>query len=298
MVSRRERLATDETLLALAFDWLPGRDQVAFEGAQGAWLRVGRSRREALDLRCVRCGARAAAAVGRYAATLTALDVSGAAFVDDAWLAALPELPRLRSLAARRCERLTAASLPRLDAVPRAAHDGCWRLVDPHPRWSPETILKTQLLALRAFEAAGPPAIAHVFAHAAPKNKAATGPLRRFQRMMVMSYGVMLRASKATFREDADRAVYVPDFDDARDHRRFVVTFEDPCDAGGLGVAFDWHVVRCESDAGDLCWQTAAVVSARVPDGGASSRGAGDEVVYDAADDARCPPRLTAARAP
>jgi hypothetical protein len=137
-------------------------------------------------------------------------------------------------------------------------------------------VLEAQIHALHNFERFGGAAIAFVYDLAAPQNKAATGPVDRFHRMMVLSYGIMLSASRVSYREDAQRTVYIAEVEPAC-HRRFVVRFRSRHPAGPRReMVFDWHIVRCAADDGEPCWLTAAVVAAR------DTREAGAEVVvYD-----------------
>ena len=281
------RFSVDETAIGLVLPWVAGEaDLLAVEAANGTWRDVARGARRRLDLRAARGARGALDALARYGATLTDVDLSGRDFFDDGFVAALPPLPRLRRLAADRCEALTAASAaPLLDRRGvDVSRRGSWRLVAPHPRWAPEDVLEAQIHALHNFERFGGAAIAFVYDLAAPQNKAATGPVERFHRMMVLSYGIMLSASRVSYREDAQRTVYIAEVEPAC-HRRFVVRFRsrhppEPRDpafpAQPRDAVFDWHVVRCAADDGEPCWLTAAVVAAR-----ATHEAGAEVVVYD-----------------
>ncbi|KAH8050521.1 hypothetical protein JL721_11342 [Aureococcus anophagefferens] len=259
------RFSVDETAIGLVLPWVAGEaDLLAVEELNGTWRDVARGARRRLDLRAARGARGALDALARYGATLTDVDLSGATST---------------TASSRRCRRCRACcasprtaarrSRPRRRRRSRPAgrdvsRRGSWRLVAPHPLGAGGRAGSPDPRA--PLERFGGAAIAFVYDLAAPQNKAATGPVDRFHRMMVLSYGIMLSASRVSYREDAQRTVYIAEVEPAC-HRRFVVRFRSrhplAHPAGPPGAVFDWHVVRCAADDGEPCWLTAAVVAAR-----------------------------------
>lgn len=73
---------------------------------------------------------------------------------------------------------------------------GAGLAIHPHAKWSPEEVVRHQLAALRE-SGNGEEGIRQCYQFASPFNRAATGPLARFERMVRSPpYDVMLRAAE------------------------------------------------------------------------------------------------------
>jgi len=119
---------------------------------------------------------------------------------------------------------------------------------DPSPGLSPEDVVRIQVEALQRNDEPAPDAgIEAAFRFASPSNRAATGPLGRFSRMIREGYGDMLgfrRAEYGPMRVEGGRAVQA-------------VTLIQP---DGARSTYAFALSRQEGGPYDGCWMTDGVV--------------------------------------
>lgn len=119
---------------------------------------------------------------------------------------------------------------------------------EPSPDLSPAEVVRIQVEALQHNDDPTPDAgIATAFRFASPSNKAATGPLDRFARMVNgPAYGDML---------DADRAEYAPiAIDGDRAAQRVTLSHDD-----GRRATYVFQLSRQDGGPCDGCWMTDGV---------------------------------------
>lgn len=124
--------------------------------------------------------------------------------------------------------------------------------IDPSPELTPAQVVEIQLGALGANAAWGDDrGIALAFRFASPSNRAATGPLPRFVRMVRGGYGALLdhRESHLGALEVRGNEAAVP-----------VIVI----DAAGERHGFVWFLRRQDGGAEEGCWMTDAVMPVEV----------------------------------
>ena len=106
---------------------------------------------------------------------------------------------------------------------------GCWRVLAPHPRLHPTEVISLQVCALSSHDAhphARFDGIKACYQFAAPANRAFTGPLERFTKMLTSAYQDLLRTRSFALRElDSGALLRAPDEgdDDVVDRRFYLV---------------------------------------------------------------------------
>eukprot|EP00039_Didymoeca_costata_P006925 m.94662 g.94662 ORF g.94662 m.94662 type:complete len:270 (-) comp13455_c0_seq4:167-976(-) len=129
---------------------------------------------------------------------------------------------------------------------------GCWLAVEPGPDVLPEDVVRLQMEALRNDRNCHPAGISACFAFASPDNKAATGPLDRFIRMILLFYQCLL--------DDTCEYRIVPhEFDISSRRRHFLVELSRD---NNPEEAFIWVVVKCHINEREQ-WMTGGVTRAQ-----------------------------------
>lgn len=121
-------------------------------------------------------------------------------------------------------------------------------LIKPDPTITPEEVVSIQLMALQTNDTpATDHGIRQTWAFAHPQNRAMTGPLDRFTRMIRNeTYGVLLDHRQHT----------ITTMNTARDWVQFKVLIED---SRGRALSFYWVVKKVEEGENADCWMTSAV---------------------------------------
>lgn len=115
---------------------------------------------------------------------------------------------------------------------------------DPSPDLTAQEVVKLQVTALQTGDDAG---IATAFRFASPSNRAATGPLDRFTRMVREGYGEML---------GFDRALYGEMVFEGDEAAQRVTLFQ----ADGARATYVFALSKQTGGDCDGCWMTDAVV--------------------------------------
>jgi hypothetical protein len=211
-----------------------------------------------------------------WGATLERLSLRAIHCVDDALLAEmLDSLPRLRCVDVSECTSLRPTSLHRLrgsKCLESWTAEGCWRMLRPCPELSPETVLRVQYTALQqngniAEQGEG---VAVCFQFAAPSNRAQTGPLKRFARMIETGYPVMLDESAAVSVERLPPAALHPQLGrDGESHMAvFLVEYrgqQEPSRSScNMPQYFAWAMALQTAESAGVvfagCWMTVGVM--------------------------------------